>query len=475
MSIKSRMTALLGAVVLTSLGFVTATTAGAAVDSPGWIEAWLHEGRVTAQGWPDSRTVTIFVNGSPVGTTTTELGWWYGYGFDRQVNGVNLSVGDIVTVADGISQYADNLTLTDIGFSSASFETGTYSGWGTPGARAHTCVYQPWQRYRPATDCPNFTVPGSGTWSVSYGVLPPTTAAAYSEVDADGNATAVGGIQGPWFDVQFPFAVQGENWTPNGTVHVTVSDPAFEDDVSTDNGGRFGLALDSGVSAGATVTVSDGTTTKSLDVYVPDVTVNVENDKVIGDAPNGADVVIDIPTPSGDAQRHTVSGGLFSTMFSAPGGDGDFDETDTVDIEGYTTGSVRVYDGDFDYTESFWQAIPLTLTLSIVPSGTVNPASGQATVNLTITASRDAYVEVNGELSQKIGRKGLARGSFGDDFQISTTPITVPITIGPENTPFGSGSAWIEASLTSPNDPQAEASASGYVQLKTLQVKKPHR
>jgi hypothetical protein len=475
MSTKRRFWALLGttSVISLALAALPGASAGAAVDSPGWLEVYAdNDVRVLAQGWPaNPLDVTVTVNGNLVATDTTHPmsdgppGSW---GIDQWLPGVTLAPGDVVTVADTTDLYFDTLTIADVGIDDIDFASGAVSGHGTAGAQGQLCVYEPWARYRPAGDCPDFTVPDGGLWSVtSFGMLRPTVNMAFSNYDPQGNSTNAGGFYGPWFQVDYPWWVSGEAWTPDSVVQVVVSDPYGEYDPATNEAGEFGLEVAEPISPGATVTVSDGVTEKSLEVYTPSVDVDVDADTVSGDAPDGADVVAVVEDESlGEVARHEVSNGGFVAEFATPGGgDGDYEEETTVDVLPQSSGATRIYDGDFDYTETPWQATPLVLELSMSSTGTVNTVSGQALVTGTVWASYDTWVVLTGTLSQRVGRNKLARGWFEVEVQAGPDGNVWQVEVWPDSVPFGSGQAYLQVD-TWASDTDAGASTEGYVQLK---------
>ncbi len=59
---------------------------------------------------------------------------------------------------------------------------------------------------------------------------------------------------------------------------------------------------------------------------------------------------------------------------------------------------------------------PLEIDLSINPTGLFNSRTGVATIRGTVTCSRPAFVDLFGELTQKVGRF-LIRGFFGTFFE----------------------------------------------------------
>jgi hypothetical protein len=88
-------------------------------------------------------------------------------------------------------------------------------------------------------------------------------------------------------------------------------------------------------------------------------------------------------------------------------------------------------------------APPLEVTFSIDPVGSVVPSIGEATISGTVTCSRDAFVEINGRLQQRIGRVFIT-GFFFQFVECSgETPWSTTL-IG-DNGLFTGGKANVEA------------------------------
>jgi hypothetical protein len=110
---------------------------------------------------------------------------------------------------------------------------------------------------------------------------------------------------------------------------------------------------------------------------------------------------------------------------------------------------------------------PLELGVSIDPVGAVVPKTGIATIHGTVTCSRPAFVDLFGELRQRIGRF-LIRGFFEDFFECSGE-TTWSATVTGENGLFIPGRAQASA-FAFAFDPDTEeevfAEASATVRLR---------
>lgn len=111
---------------------------------------------------------------------------------------------------------------------------------------------------------------------------------------------------------------------------------------------------------------------------------------------------------------------------------------------------------------------PLTIDLSIDPTGSFDRIIGDATIRGTVTCSVPTSVDVFGELKQSVGRLNLFRGFFGTS--VTCNGITPwEVTISAENGRFGGGraKASVNASTFDPNTGEfVEDSASAIVRLR---------
>ncbi len=172
-----------------------------------------------------------------------------------------------------------------------------------------------------------------------------------------------------WLGVR-GFHVDGGDWTVGDTITLTVDDPgtapspdytasAIAQPASWDaTSGRVVFVLDGiiEIKPGFTVTLSDGTVTKTLVEPLIEVTViNPLQDTVAGTATAGARVAVS-PYDDNNARRYATASasGDWVVDFSTPGSE--LDEQTLFDIQFGNWGNATIYDGDGDSTAYEWQA-----------------------------------------------------------------------------------------------------------------------
>jgi hypothetical protein len=111
---------------------------------------------------------------------------------------------------------------------------------------------------------------------------------------------------------------------------------------------------------------------------------------------------------------------------------------------------------------------PLTIDVRIDPVGSFNPRTGAATIRGSVTCSQPAFVELSGELTQKVGRL-IIRGSFFISMECDgETPWGV--TVIDEDAAFGGGPAQATVFASAFADEEsAAAQVSTTVKLKGSQ------
>jgi basic membrane protein A and related proteins len=321
---------------------------------------WGHE-------WPPNAGVNVFV-GDPENpdldevVETDEWGNFWFTDFDYDIE-----PGDLVTVTDG--ETSKTHTVVNLAVLGVDPDTDTVWGTGEPGAEIRVGVHDT-GRDR------GVTVEPDGTWTADF-----TQAAGPDESEQPWDI--VGGTDGyamhpdedwdaTWIDwrVANPVIqvnprhddIWGHEWRPNEEVNVFVGDPDNPDVdvvVDTDEWGYF-LAEDLGdydIVAGDTVTVTDGTTTKTHVVTIARVTaVALDADTVHGIAEPGSEITVNVHleeewlsrTVTADAET-----GAWVADFSVSVGPEPWERAH--DIDPVSVGNVEQGDDDGDMTWIPWE------------------------------------------------------------------------------------------------------------------------
>lgn len=87
--------------------------------------------------------------------------------------------------------------------------------------------------------------------------------------------------------------------------------------------------------------------------------------------------------------------------------------------------------------------VPLTIDLSINPDGSVERVTGDATISGSVMCSSNTFVELGGELRQRIGRLDVSSGSFYSNFICNNNTIWTATVRGDK--PFAAGKAKVTA------------------------------
>ncbi len=175
--------------------------------------------------------------------------------------------------------------------------------------------------------------------------------------------------------------VAGWGWAPDDSVHVAIDDldadalPDFEFDAATNEFGEFNKwdSIGYDIQAGYNVTVTQGATTKILEVAVIAVTdVDPGADTVSGTAsPNsGVDVFVWTDEEGVAAPRRAVTAdgaGAWTADFSVLGDTGNAEEDRIWDLAPGSQGMAARFDNDGDSTQADWN-VP-NPTFSVGPDG----------------------------------------------------------------------------------------------------------
>jgi multiple sugar transport system substrate-binding protein len=323
---------------------------------------------VQAGGWPNGTQITLTIddptNGVGTDYSTTvpiaPLQWDPNQQIALfQLQGLfDIRPGHIITVTgEGQSK---TMTVADIWGISVDVDADTVSGYITAGSSASVHVGV-------NIDSGNLPVDENGYWIADLSIvgtdIKPGTRG-YVQVDGqDGSVTWVS------FQVLNPAItaapsndwISGEEWPINATVTIEIDDPATPDNpdfsitqIATAEaewrpnkpGGYFQYWSEYDFSAGDTITLSDGITTKSLVVSgVQITTIDVDNDVIAG-----------VTAPDRNMWVF-VSGidGVMREIVSDSSGNWSVEFTGYYDIQPGTEGSLKVFDGDQDMTHVDWR------------------------------------------------------------------------------------------------------------------------
>ncbi|MEW5986420.1 MAG: ABC transporter substrate-binding protein [Chloroflexota bacterium] len=331
-----------------------------------WVNGW---------DWTVNSSVTIQIDDPAsgpgvdyTGTATTDA--WGNFGHNTQPS-FDVVAGQTVTVTDGVSLKVH--VITNLAITGQDENTDTVFGTADPGARIDVWACD-------STHCVNRheTADGSGQWTANFAVpgdegdeqdvidLVPGIGGSAQELDADGDGTQYDWhVPNPTFRVS-PDGnwVNGWDWQMNGTVTITFDDPANGQGVDytgiamTDAWGNFGLNTGPyyDVTAGQTVTVTDGYSTKVHLITGLSVTsADKDTDVVSGTAVPGKRVDIWACDPYQCANRHETADGSgnWAANYAIPGDEGD--EQTTLDLVPGTGGGAAENDDDGDGTEIGWR------------------------------------------------------------------------------------------------------------------------
>jgi|GEM_PF-1820053 len=314
--------------------------------------------------WEPNATVDIYVGdpGTPDHHETAQVDDWGNFGTGL---GYDIVVGDLVTVTDGTS--TKDTIVTDLAVDGVDPDTDTVWGTADPGTDVMVHINQDWGavgRWVTADGTTgewlaDFTDPaGDGDWDQAFDIGPGTEGAA-SQIDEDNDGTEVGWrVPDTTFNVNpNDESVWGWEWEPNGVVTITVGDlgtPDHEAVFPLGEWGDFGTNLEYDLMVGETVTVSDGTTTKSHVITGLTVDgVDPDTDTVWGYAEPGTQVQVDA---WGMAWRWVTADettGEWTADFANPPAEGEGDNT--CDIGPGTEGEARQPDEDNDGTAIPWR------------------------------------------------------------------------------------------------------------------------
>lgn len=321
-----------------------------------WIDGWM---------WPSNATVFITVNDPTIPgpsdfTTTVQCdgGGWMGVGTD----GFDLRPGMTVTASDGTtskSLYVADLVVTD-----TNADDDIVSGTADVSSRLVVSVND-WEFEQPRREVmadeagswfADFSAPaGEEEWERAFDLLPGIDGNAYQE-DVDGDQTQVYWRIGvPWIWAEVDRGTIGADaFRPNTELHFTVDcastpeSPDLESFIWSDDAGWAHWENAGDITADCTVRVTDGTTTKTLEVTPLTLNgVDHRTDEVSGTAAPLSEVVLWCGGYWGDPVIADAEGdwSMDYSVLTDP----------VIDIRPGDMGGAIQADDDGDQTQVYWR------------------------------------------------------------------------------------------------------------------------
>ncbi len=314
--------------------------------------------------WVANSTVDITVGdpGEPDHSVTVEADEWSNFATTLEYD---ITVGETVTVEQG-STLKDTI-VASLTVDGIDPDEDTVWGTAAPNSVVQVDIYGDWTNAKRWV-----TADGSGNWSVDFTDavgddedwqqgfdIGMGTQGSASRIDEDNAGTEIGWrVPATAFSVNpNDESVWGWEWAPESVLEIKVGDPEAPDHtayVTASEWGDFGTNLDYDLIVGETVTIRDGTTTKSTVATALTVTgVDPENDTVSGTAAPRSTVQVDA---WGMAWRQVTADeftGEWYADFSIPALKGEGDGICEIDLG--TEGEARQTDEDGDNTAVSWR------------------------------------------------------------------------------------------------------------------------
>ncbi len=323
---------------------------------------------VSGSGWASDGSVTIEVEStveSPDATWPT--------GPDGSFNmppQVMVVEGDLVTVTDGSS--TKTLIVSSLAVV-ADAEADTVSGSAPEGTVVSVEVFGGPNQEVVANSAEVWTADFSPDSGFEFDLIPGTNGSA-AHTDDDGDTTYdMWQVPNPIFwlntGADGTAGVSGSQWTPNGSVTIEVDATIDSPDATSPIGpdGSFNLGSPAiMVAEGDLVTVTDGSSTKTLIVSVLVVAVDAEADTVSGSAPEGT--VVSVGVFGGPNQEVVANSSEVWTADFSSGSGFEFDLVPGTD------GNAVQTDDDGDATNIYWRVPPGPSLQVVLPSGIYAPA-----------------------------------------------------------------------------------------------------
>jgi hypothetical protein len=324
------------------------TTAPWSVRNP-TIVVYRDQGSLRGEQFEPFATVTIGIDGVPVGSVTTDEGGHFWFNHD-------VAIGQVVTADDGTTVKSHVVTSHTIGV--VDHVANTASGTAVPlsvvtveieGSPVN--IHREVQADAGGVWFTDFDVPGA---SGQTDDITPFTTLYVWQTDDDGDNTTVSWHL-PNFTVDLDYnGIDGGWWAPDATVAISVDGAPLES-VVTDPYGSFGIGSEIDLVPGQLVTVEGPAHTKTLVIADLTVTaVDVAGDTVSGTATPGDELEVLVYEFDRPVARKAVADatGNWTVDFSVPGTDPTNDdwENQAWDIRPETLGWVNEWDDDGDVT-----------------------------------------------------------------------------------------------------------------------------
>jgi basic membrane protein A and related proteins len=315
---------------------------------------------IWGHNWPPSDGVNVFVGDTddPDVDVVVPTDEWGDFFLD-DLGGYDIIPGDVVTVTDGETSKVH--VITELRNIEVDVAADVVSGWAAPHSSLDVWI----------NDGPGYTVQadGSGYWeavfSAEYDIGPGTEGGA-NQPDEDGDSTFINWrVPNPVIRVNPRHDdIWGHEWPAGIELAVEVRDSAaalkFEGATDSDEWGNFGIddLGDCDIVAGDTVTVTDGTTTKTHVVTIARVTgVAVDADTVFGVAEPGSDVIVNVHLEADWISRTVVADedtGAWIADFSVSVGPEPWERAHELDQD--SVGNAEQGDEDDDFTWIPWES-----------------------------------------------------------------------------------------------------------------------
>ncbi len=369
-------------------------------------------------GWAPDAQVTIEIDAttlSPDATVPTD-----GAGSFNLARGLLVvSAGDLVTVSDGTS--TKSLIVPPLAVTDVDVDTNTVSGTAAAGTVEVTLFGTPSKWVADVT---------SGEWTAEIwpNDLVITDSGFVSQYDEDGDGTMI------WWTAPNPTFnlglipdglanMYGNGWAPATEVTIDVDATKRSPDATatTDGVGAFALPGELTVVAGDFVTVSDGTSTKTLIVPPLAVTgVDVDADTMTGTAADGvASVRIGGSYPWSAETMVDVTAGTWAADFSAS-------SASPYDLVGGTFGFVGQMDEDGDSAQIPFVAQTVPGAPQAVSAKWVTTSSVQVSFEAPVSDGGSAVTGYVVECTSSDG--GAPSSTSGASSPLTLTKLTVGAT-----------------------------------------------
>lgn len=282
----------------------------------------------------------------------------------------DIAPGAIFTVTDSFSTKSHEILILSV--DDIDLDADTVTGTAGIGRVVHVWACDPsgCADRHPVPDASgvwtaDFAHPGPGGDEQVIRDLVPGSGGGAADSDVDNDVTQFDWyVPNPRFNASHQYDwVAGWDWAVSAPITITIDDPAsgpgidYTGAATTDTWGNFSHNMQPvfDMAPGQTVTVTDGTSTKTHLITNLVVTgLDEDTDTVYGTADPGVRVEVSACDATHCATRHeTADGsGQWAADFAVPGDEGD--EQDLIDLVPGIGGSAQEEDADGDRTEYDW-------------------------------------------------------------------------------------------------------------------------